>query len=68
VAHDVLNDYTKRGDRDLAAWVSKNPPEYHFTTYTYTDLNGGGNPNVYKNTPYGLYLPLWHFIYFGYSR
>lgn len=33
------------GDRDLAAFVGTDA--YAFSTYTYTNLNGAGNPNVF---------------------
>jgi len=36
-------------------------------TYTYTDLNGNGNPNVAKNIKHNDKIQDWHFIYFGYS-
>lgn len=41
----------KLGDRALALWAS-NSGIYAFATYTYTNLNGAGNPNVFKNVPY----------------
>jgi hypothetical protein len=63
-----LSDLGNEGDRILACWVSKNPQVYYFSTYTYTDLNGNGNPDIHQGAPYTYYLPLWHFIYFGYSR
>ena len=39
-----------------------------FDTYTYTNLNGAGNPNLFKTVKYGDGLTKWHFIYFGYTR
>lgn len=36
---------SRLGDRDLAVWVGKTGI-LHFTTYTYTDLEGNGNPNL----------------------
>jgi hypothetical protein len=39
-----------------------------FATYNYENLNGQGNPNVYKFMKYGADLVKWHFVYFGYSR
>lgn len=40
----------------------------HFTTYTYDNMNGGGNVNVVQNIPYEDQLVRWHFVYYGYSR
>lgn len=57
----------KLGDRGLALWPS-NSGVYAFATYTYTNLNGAGNPNVYQTVSYGKEMTAWHFIYFGYSR
>jgi glutamine amidotransferase-like uncharacterized protein len=54
------------GDRDLTAFVGTDA--YAFATYTYTSLNGEGNPNVYKLVKYGAELTSWHFIYFAYTR
>jgi hypothetical protein len=54
------------GDRDLALWVGDGI--YAFATYTYNDMNGRGNPNVYKSVKYGEQLPEWHFVYFAYTR
>jgi hypothetical protein len=57
------------GDRDLAVWLgSGDGGIYAFATYSYNDLVGNGNPNVYKNVKYGEDHKKWHFIYFGYSR
>jgi hypothetical protein len=57
------------GDRDLACWVgTPGGGQYYFASYTYTNLNCQGNPNVYDAIPYTYYLPLWHYIYMGYSR
>lgn len=36
------------GDRVLSAWVGKRKGGVlHFPTYTYTNLNGAGNANLY---------------------
>ena len=57
------------GDRTLAVWASpSNDGIYAFATYTYTNLNGAGNPNLYKAVPYGKDLNSWHFIFFAYSK
>lgn len=34
------------GDRDLAFWVG-NQGVVAFATYSYSDLNGNGNPNIH---------------------
>jgi hypothetical protein len=54
------------GDRDLSVFA--NTDIYQFTTYTYTDLNGGGNANVAQNVNFDGQHQVWHFIYFGYSK
>ena len=41
---------------------------YALATYTYTNLNGAGNANLFKIVRYGTELTEWHFIYFAYSR
>lgn len=57
------------GDRDLAVWLGAGDGGiYTFATYSYTDMVGSGNPNLYKNVRYGDQLERWQFIYFGYSR
>jgi hypothetical protein len=54
------------GDRDLTVFLGKG--NYAFATYTYTNMNGAGNANVYKNIAYQSELTKWHFIYMGYSK
>jgi hypothetical protein len=40
-------NYKRLGDRTFAAWVgTAEGGILHLTTYTYTNLNGDGNPNV----------------------
>jgi len=39
-----------------------------FVTYTYTNLNGAGNANLFKTVKFNNDLSKWHFVYFGYSR
>ena len=57
------------GDRTLAVRAStRSDGIYAFATYTYTNLNGAGNPNLYKAIPYGKDLKSWHFIIFAYSK
>ena len=38
------------GDRTLAAWVGKDI--LAFSTYTYSDMNGSGEPNAHQPMPY----------------
>lgn len=69
--HDdaTLQNAQNQGDRDLSAFVgSGEGGVYAFATYTYTNLVGAGNPNVYKLVKYGAEIQKWHFIYFGYNR
>ncbi|CAD8123997.1 unnamed protein product [Paramecium sonneborni] len=57
----------KLGDRTLGAFVGNNG-NYAITTYTYTNLNGEGDPNKYVQVPYKDQLAQWHFVFLGYSR
>lgn len=50
---NTVSDYTRLGDRDLAVWVGKDPANYHFATYSYTDVYGNGEPNYHIDQPYG---------------
>ena len=52
---ELENKYAERlGDRTLAVWASpRSHVIYAFATYTYTNLNGAGNPNLFKSVPYG---------------
>jgi hypothetical protein len=62
-------NHVKLGDRDLAVWVgSGDGGVYSFATYSYTNLNGQGNPNIYQSVKYQNDLTEWHFVYFGYTR
>lgn len=54
------------GDRTLTTFVGRG--FYHFTTYSYTNMNGAGHVNLWKNVDYETDLYKWHFMYFGYSR
>lgn len=57
------------GDRDLAVWVGQGDGGvYSFSTYSYNDLNGNGNANIFQNVKLNKDISEWHFIYFGYSR
>lgn len=40
----------------------------HFPTYTYTNMNGGGNANYYKNIQHKERHLEWFYVYFGYSK
>ena len=56
------------GDRTLSCWAN-HALFYHFSTYSYTNMNGGGNSNAAKNMPaHNGANTAWHFIYFGYSK
>jgi hypothetical protein len=53
----------------LAAWVGKQDGGIiHLPTYTFTDLEGKGNANLFKNIPHKDRHTKWFFVYFGYSR
>lgn len=57
------------GDRDLAVFVGDTEGGVlAFVTYSYGNLNGNGNANLFKTVKYGDGLAKWHFIYFGYTR
>ncbi|CAD8162253.1 unnamed protein product [Paramecium octaurelia] len=58
------------GDRDLALFVGneKKDSVLAFTTYTYEDLYGNGNPTYWQAVPYEKDLIHWHYIYFGFNR
>lgn len=59
----------KLGDRVLSAWVgTADNGIIHMPTYTYTNLNGDGNPNLVKNINHNNKILQWHFVYMGYSR
>jgi glutamine amidotransferase-like uncharacterized protein len=46
-APNVEDNLTNLGDRDLTMFVgTADGGIFHFPTYTYTDLNGGGNKNL----------------------
>ena len=50
------------GDRTLVEWASPiSDGIYAFATYTYTNLNGAGNPNLNKHIPHGKDLTSWHY-------
>ncbi|KAM3127221.1 hypothetical protein pb186bvf_020641 [Paramecium bursaria] len=56
------------GDRTLAVWASPiSDGIYAFATYTYTNLNGAGNPNLYKaHTIWqGSYIMAFHKVWFN---
>ena len=62
-------NHQRLGDRVLSAWVGQQDGGVlHFSTYTYTSLNGEGNANYFRNVPHRDRILAWHFVYFGYSR
>jgi hypothetical protein len=63
---NINKDVDVLGDRGLTTFVGDKI--YALATYTYTNMNGAGNPNVYKTINYGTELTKWHFIYFGYTK
>jgi len=63
----VNKDVKTLGDRTLAGFIGAESQIYAFATYSYTDMNGGGNANIYKTVKYGTELNQWHFVYFAYS-
>lgn len=64
----INNDYARLGDRVLALWLGSNV-HLHWTTYTYTDLNGNGQPLTSgADFQTGGQHFNWHFVYYGYSR
>lgn len=40
----------------------------HFPTYTYTNLNGEGNRNLFQNIRHEGNYVRWFFVYYGYSK
>jgi hypothetical protein len=60
-------DYQRLGDRDLSMFANRNQ-YYHTNTYTYTNMVGGGNANVFQNYQHNGLITQWHFIYYGYSK
>lgn len=57
------------GDRTFGLWLGQiDGGVLHFPTYTYTDMNGKGNPNYYKNIKHNNRHFEWFYIYFGYSK
>ena len=53
----------------MAAFVGKTDGGViHLPTYTFTNLEGAGNPNVAKNIPHNDKHKEWFFVYFGYSK
>lgn len=57
------------GDRTLACWVGTvEGGILHFPTYTYTNMNGAGNTNFYKNIQHKNRINEWFYVYYGYSK
>lgn len=44
---------SKLGDRDMCVWAHAFNGNYYPATYSYSDLNGAGNKNIYTAIPYG---------------
>lgn len=61
------SDYQKLGDRTLTVFANRGG-FYHFPTYTYTNMNGGGNANQVQNIQHNQEVTTWHFVYFAYSK
>lgn len=60
-------DATRMGDRDLTVFANRNL-NYYPCTYSYANMNGAGNANIYTNINHAGQNQAWHFIYFGYSK
>ncbi|CAK56140.1 unnamed protein product (macronuclear) [Paramecium tetraurelia] len=57
------------GDRTLSTWIgTAEGGIIHMPTYTYANMNGGGNANVWKNILHKDRHTKWFFVYFGYSK
>ncbi|CAD8155184.1 unnamed protein product [Paramecium octaurelia] len=57
------------GERVLAAWLGKpKGGQIHFSTYSYANMKGSGNPNAHQYVQHQDQHLHWHFVYFGYSR
>lgn len=56
------------GDRTLSMWVGKADKVIHLPTYSYTNMEGEGNANLFKNIPHKDRHTKWFFVYFGYSK
>lgn len=57
------------GDRTLTAWIGTEAGGIvHLPTYTYTNMNGAGNANYFKNIAHKDRHQRWFFIYYGYNR
>jgi hypothetical protein len=68
-AKSINGDAKVLGDRTLTGWVGTAAGGIlHMPTYTFTNLNGGGNVNYVKNIGHKNRIVAWHFIYYGYSR
>lgn len=66
---NVVENLAYLGDRDLSVWLGKSQQAYHYSTYDYNDLAGGGDPNWVQWIGQGNNLNnQWNFYYFGYSR
>lgn len=53
----------------MTLWVGT--PEggiLHFPTYTYSNMNGAGNANLYKNIAHKERHLEWFYVYYGYQK
>jgi hypothetical protein len=60
-------DASRLGDRTLTIFAN-NGQFYHCPTYTYVNMNAGGNANSVQNLAHQGLNVQWHFVYFGYSK
>lgn len=49
-------------------WLGKGESVIHLPTYSYKDLEGNGDTNLFKNIPHKDRHLKWFFVYFGYSK
>lgn len=50
-------------------WINPNANGVmSFPTYSYENMNCGGNPNLFQNVPHNNKHTEWHFVYYGYDR
>lgn len=57
------------GDRTLTLWLgTAEGGILHFPTYTYSNMNGGGNANLVKNIVHKNRHLEWFYVYFGYHK
>lgn len=62
-------NWRRLGDRDLTLWLGRGAGGiYHYSTYSYTNLNGAGRSNWPQNVRHFGRHVKWHYVYFGYSK